>query len=87
MDKQKIDVHVEPGRLTIRGEREAPQPPTDEPAGRSSAVRIVMMEIDHGPFCRQITLPEQADLARVESRYDRGMLWVHIPLRRASQER
>jgi HSP20 family protein len=76
MQRDTIEVRVEPGRLTIRGVRPAPEPPrTDE------AMRIIAMEIDHGPFARVIPLPGEVDLSRVESRYENGMLWIRVPLR------
>jgi HSP20 family protein len=76
MQRQQIDVQVEPGRLVIRGIRQAP-----EPTRRHKKLRILSMEVDHGPFCRVIRLPDQVDLARVQSNYDQGMLWIHLPLR------
>ncbi|MCC6579066.1 MAG: Hsp20/alpha crystallin family protein [Phycisphaeraceae bacterium] len=77
LDKQTIDVRVETGKLAIRGVRPAPDPPRspEEP------MRILTMEIDHGPFRREIKLPEQVDLSRVESHYDGGLLWIYLPLR------
>jgi len=83
VDRDTIEVHLEPGRLTIRGQREAPQPD----AASKDVMRIVMMEIRHGSFCRTITLPDQIDIATAESNYEAGLLWVRIPLRRASSGR
>lgn len=77
MVARSIDVQVEPGRLTIRGVRAAPEPPRRE----GEAMRIVSMEIDHGAFCRVIGLPDQVDLTRVESEYTNGLLWIRLPLR------
>jgi len=76
VQRQTIEVHVEQGRLTIRGVRTAPEPerPHDEP------IRIVCMEIDHGSFRRSITLPTNVALERVESVYADGLLWVRLPL-------
>jgi len=75
--KHTIDVRVDPGRLVIRGVREAPAPECED----ADRLRILSMEIDHGPFCRVIVLPDHVDLGRVQSRYDNGMLWVTLPLR------
>jgi len=77
VDKRAIDVQVKPGLLTIRGVCQCPEPgcPPDKD------MRIVTMEIDHGPFCRHVALPEQVDLAKVESEYRQGLLWVRLPLR------
>ncbi len=78
VDRATIDVRVQLGRLTVRGFRQAPEPPVpgDQP------LRIVSMEIDHGPFCRVINLPEQVELHKVESRYQDGLLWIDLPLRK-----
>ena len=72
-----IEVHVEPGRLTVRGHRETPEPRHDV----SETMCIRTMEIDHGPFCRTLALPEHVDLKRVNSTYRDGLLWVRMPLR------
>ncbi len=77
VDRNAIDVRVEPGQLTIRGLRDAPEPER----GPDEHMRIVAMEIDHGRFCRIIALPDRVDLTRVESEYNDGMLWIHLPLR------
>jgi HSP20 family molecular chaperone IbpA len=37
------------------------------------------MEIDHGPFRREVTLPEPIDVQSVEATYDKGYLWVMLP--------
>jgi HSP20 family protein len=77
VDKNEIDIRVEPGRLVLRGFRQAPDPT----CGVEENLRIVSMEIDHGPFCRTIALPDQVDLSRVQSRYENGLLWIDLPLR------
>jgi HSP20 family molecular chaperone IbpA len=38
------------------------------------------MEIDHGSFRREVSLPPNIDLEKVESVYANGLLWVHLPL-------
>jgi HSP20 family protein len=74
--RQQVQVQVEPGRLLIRGIRHAPDPPErgDEP------MRIVSMEIDYGPFCRAIAIPDDVQIRQVESEYRDGMLWVRLPI-------
>jgi len=77
LEPSKIDVHIEPGRLIIRGVRPAPDPrrSPDEP------MRLDAMEIDHGAFSRVLRVPDQVDLARVESQYLGGFLWIRMPFR------
>lgn len=79
VQREEIEVHVEPGRLVMRGVRRAPEPrrSPDEP------MRILSMEVHHGAFCRTIGLPDKVDLSRVESEYVNGWLWVRLPLRDA----
>lgn len=77
IDKRAIEVRVEPGRLILRGFRASPEPPDLE----EHTMRILCMEIDHGPFARTIPLPEHIDLMRVESRYEEGWLWIRLPFR------
>jgi len=80
LDPAKVDVRVEAGRLTLRGRRPAPEPVmADDPA--AGTLRILAMEIDHGPFSREIALPPDVDLTRVSSTYDNGLLWIHLPRR------
>ena len=77
LEPSKIDVHIEPGRLVIRGVRPTPDPRRnpDEP------MRLDAMEIDHGAFSRVLRVPDQVDIARVESQYLSGFLWIRMPFR------
>jgi HSP20 family molecular chaperone IbpA len=38
------------------------------------------MEIDHGPFQRQITLAENIDPEEAVATYERGILTVRLPI-------
>lgn len=76
VDAQSIDLTVEPGRLTLRGRRRPPEPPRST----AGSMQIVAMEIDHGPFCRELTIPDRLDLRRVTSEYQDGLLWVRLPM-------
>jgi HSP20 family molecular chaperone IbpA len=42
-------------------------------------VRIHLMEIDHGAFCREVELPEDVDHGRIVANYRNGMLWIELP--------
>ena len=75
--REQLDVRVERGRLYIHGTREAPEPATH---GRSP-MRILGMEIDYGPFSRDIAIPQDIALDRVQSKYTQGLLWITLPLR------
>ena len=77
---EEIDLRVDEGFLLLSGSRATPTPP--RPCGQ---VRLHLMEIDHGRFCRSVKLPPDADLSDVEAidaSYRSGLLWVRIPKRR-----
>jgi HSP20 family molecular chaperone IbpA len=61
----------------IRGVRRAPEP--EECDG--PPMQILALEIDHGPFEREIALnfDLQPDQVRAEQR--NGLLWIYLPLR------
>ena len=80
VDKQELELTIEPRRLRIHGRRVAP-----EPTGRDSqALQILAMEIDYGPFERQVELPSEVDTERVKAEQRNGLLWVFLPLRPVS---
>lgn len=86
VDKEKIEVEVVAQTLKLRGTREVP---TYEEAIRAGAaaqkegearrVRIHLMEIDHGGFCREVELPEDVDRDRITANYRNGILWIELP--------
>ena len=77
VDPKAIEVRAEPERLIVRGTRAAPEP---EP-GERRPVRILAMEIDHGPFRRTIPMPTPVDVSRADTTYDAGLLWIRLPLK------
>jgi HSP20 family protein len=77
VDKDSIDLEVEPRRLSIRGTRQAPEP--EEIQGR--AVQILAMEIDHGPFEREIEFSVDVETERVNAEQRNGILWIYLPVR------
>lgn len=78
VEKDTIDVRVEPGRLTLRGVRQAPQPECQP----GQPVQILAMEIDHGPFERTFALPREVRVDEVTAEQTNGLLWLKLPLRR-----
>ncbi|MDP6636561.1 MAG: Hsp20/alpha crystallin family protein [Phycisphaerae bacterium] len=69
-----IELETEEGMLRLSGEREMPDP--HEAADR---VKIRLMEIDHGWFCREIELPDDADDCNISATYRGGFLRIVIP--------
>ena len=76
LDAAKIDVCVDKGLLTIAGER---------PAERADDVAVFAEERFSGAFRRVVSLPEDADAARVQATYRDGVLKIVIPKREASK--
>lgn len=76
MPREQIDVRAEPDRIILRGHRAAPQP-----ADEQETLCVHAMEIDSGPFCREITLPSAFSVDGIHAKYCDGFLWVHVPKR------
>ncbi len=76
VEKDTIDIRVEPGRLTLRGVRHAPQP--ECPPGES--IQILAMEINHGPFSRTFNLPQEIDSNHITAEQNNGLLWIRMPI-------
>lgn len=82
IERDQINVRIEPGRLTVSGIRHAPEPTkkqTDASTGNID-MKIHSMEIDHGAFCRVIQVPRQVKIHKVQSEYRSGILWITLPL-------
>ncbi|HMJ04965.1 MAG TPA: Hsp20/alpha crystallin family protein [Chthoniobacterales bacterium] len=78
VDRSLIDLLVEPRRVVVRGTREAPEPTDAE--GR--AVQMLALEIDYGPFEREVRLPTEIDVDKVRAEQQNGLLWIYLPLKR-----
>jgi HSP20 family protein len=77
VERSQIDLIVEPQRVLIRGSRELPEPSHDE--GR--AVRLLAMEIDYGPFEREVPLPAEVEIKQAHAEQRNGMLWISLPIK------
>jgi HSP20 family protein len=78
VDPEDVRLVASPRALLIAGERRRPK----------DGGHYQQMEIDYGPFQRQITLADDIDPEQASATYDRGMLTVRLPLapRPAPQE-
>jgi HSP20 family protein len=85
VDKEKIDVVVEHQKLTLRGARLVPTMPDNGQQAAGAAgehhakLRVHVMEIDHGPFCREVELPADVDRDRIVAALRKGLLWIELP--------
>jgi len=77
VEQAAIDLTVEPRRVTIRGNRDVPDP--GEAEGRT--MQLLAMEIDYGPFERIVRLPAEVDVERASAEQRNGFLWIHLPLK------
>ncbi len=75
VEKSHIDLTVEPRRVVVRGTREAPEP-TDH------AVQMLALEIDYGPFEREVHLPAVVEVAGAHAEQENGLLWIYLPLKK-----
>ena len=79
VEPDEIDITLEKGVLTIRGER--------KPAGEQAGVSHRRVERSAGSFYRRFTLPDTADADNVKATSRNGVLTVSIPKQPASQPR
>jgi HSP20 family molecular chaperone IbpA len=82
VDKNKIDLEIVEGRLTIRGKRAVPICPDSGNEQSTTRVRIHLMEIDHGAFARDVELPVNVVSSHITAKYHDGMLWIELPKKR-----
>ena len=71
VDPQSVRVVAAGRLLVVAGERSRPSVP-----GRV----YQQMEIDYGPFRRQIRLAEDVDPSRATAQYEHGILTVELPV-------
>ncbi len=79
VDPKDIDVHMENGILTIKGERNS-----ELKTEREGYKRI---ERKHGVFYRRFTMPEGVDADGIEANCDHGVLTVTIPKQEVAKAR
>ena len=79
VDPEAIDITMDDGRLTSRGERSREN--TDTGAGYKRTER------QHGTFYRSFSLPDTADAERISASSKHGVLEIVIPKQEKSQPR
>jgi HSP20 family protein len=79
VDRSDIELIIEGQRLSIRGERTVP-----EPGGKEDRARqMIAMEIDYGPFQRDVQLPDEVEVKKVRAEQKNGFLWIYLPLKKS----
>ena len=79
VDRSEIDLNIEGPHLSIRGVRDVPEPSDQE----KEAMQMIAMEIDYGPFEREVRLPGEVDVTKVRAEQKNGLLWIHLPLKKS----
>jgi len=79
VERSQIDLTVEARRMLIRGARELPEPSH----GEGRAVQLLAMEIDYGPFEREVSLPVEVEVEidKAEAEQRNGLLWISLPVK------
>ena len=79
MTREDIDITVDNGTLTIRGEKKFSSEVTEDSFRR--------IERRYGTFSRSFSLPQTVDTVRVGAEYKNGVLTVRLPLREEAKPR
>jgi HSP20 family protein len=79
MTREDIDITVDNGTLTIKGEKRLASEVKEEQYHR--------IERRYGAFSRSFTLPRAVDPAKVAADYRNGVLTVRLPLREEAKPR
>lgn len=81
IDPATLEVSVDRGVLSLAGERRGAAPEAGD------KVSVYAQERFEGGFRRVVSLPEDADSARVDATYRDGVLKIVVPKREASKPR
>jgi HSP20 family protein len=79
MSREDIDITVENGTLTIKGEKTFGHDVKEE--------QFHHVERRYGAFNRSFSLPQTVDVAKVAADYRNGVLTVRLPLREDARPR
>ena len=74
INRDALDVSLDEGRLTVRGERAA-----------AEGVGVRRAERPQGRFVRSFSLPDAVDRARISADYKDGVLLLRLPKRAGKQ--
>lgn len=75
VEPKDIDVSLEDGVLTVKGERK----PQSENKTENGSEAYTRSERSYGSFCRSFTLPDTADADNISAKTEHGVLKLHIP--------
>lgn len=73
VDLTDVDIHIENGTLTLKGERKF------EPVEEGQNRGYHRIERSYGSFARYFTLPDTVDADKVKADYKNGVLSIRLP--------
>lgn len=73
MEQKDIDVVVEDGVLTLRGEK------LEEKKENEEEKKFYLFERTYGSFQRSFALPTNVDASKIIAEFDKGLLKIHMP--------
>ena len=79
MSREDIDITVDNGALTVRGEKKL--------SGDVKEEQFHRIERRYGTFTRSFSLPPTVDTTKVAAEYKNGVLTVRLPLREEAKPR
>lgn len=79
MSREDIDITIENGTLTIKGEKKI--------GGEVKEEQFHHVERRYGMFSRSFSLPQTVDAAKVAAEYKNGVLTIRLPLREEARPR
>ncbi len=81
VELKDIDIHMENGTLTVKGERRFEQ--VEEAKNRG----YHRMERSYGAFARYFTLPDTVETDKVKAEYRNGVLTITLPKKEVAKPR
>ena len=79
MNREDIEITVDDGTLTVKGEKKF--------AAEGKAEQFSRIERRYGVFSRSFSLPSAVDTGKVGAEYKNGVLTVRLPLREEAKPR
>ncbi len=79
VNREAIDLKVLSHKVSIHGFRAMPRPDTED--SETKCCQTLALEIENGPFAREIHLPLPVDPEGVTARKDGGYLWISLPIK------
>ena len=79
MVREDIDITVDNGTLTVKGEK--------KPSAEITQDQFHRIERHYGVFSRSFSLPQTVDATKVGAEYKNGVLTVRLPMREEAKPR